>query len=195
MVAAMHDPADFARLIGDVIRVGSVASVDRASATCTVRIGDLLTDDVPWLAFRAGGTKCWSPPAIGEQGLLLCPEGDTAAGVFLAGMTSDANPAPSAADKVDLLRFVDGAEIRYDAAAHLLVAKLPAGGRAELDAPAGIRLVGPVEIVGTLTTSDDVAIGGKAVAQGDVTGAGISLKDHIHPGVQPGGGKSLAPLP
>jgi phage baseplate assembly protein V len=191
----MSDPSDLQRLIGDVIRVGTVASIDRANATCTVQIGDLMTGDIPWLAFRAGGTKCWSPPTIGEQGLLLCPEGDTAAGVFLAGMSSDANAAPSSADKVDLLRFVDGAEISYDAETHRLVAKLPAGGRAEIEAPDGIKLIGPVEIVGKLTTSDDVAIGGKATAQGDVVGAGISLSKHTHLGVQPGGGKSQGPLP
>ncbi|HEX8446268.1 MAG TPA: phage baseplate assembly protein V [Sphingomonas sp.] len=190
----MSDPADLQRLIGDVIRTGIVASIDHANATCIVRIGNLLTDEVPWLAFRAGGTAAWSPPTIGEQCLLLCPEGDTAAGVVLLGLYSDANPAPAAAEDVELLRFVDGAEISYDAAAHRLVAKLPAGGRAEIEAPDGITLVGPVEIWGTLSVRDDLDVGGKADVDGDVKGAGISLAKHVHPGVQSGPAKTLAPL-
>ncbi|MFD1949905.1 phage baseplate assembly protein V [Sphingomonas arantia] len=178
----MSDPSDTQRLIGDAIRLGTIETVDRAAATCTVRIGDLLTDEVPWLAFRAGGSCAWSPPTIGEQCLLLCPEGDTASGVVLLGLYSDANPAPSSADKLDLLRFADGAEISYDAVAHRLTAKLPAGGSATIDAPGGIELIGPVTITGKVTVSDDV------VADG------ISLKSHVHAGVQSGGAKTLVPF-
>jgi len=190
----MSDPADLQRLIGDAIRLGTIASVDRASATCTVEIGDLVTGEVPWLAFRAGGSARWSPPTIGEQCLLLCPEGDTSAGVVLLGIYSDANPAPSSAEDLDLVRYADGAEIAYDARSHTLFAKLPAGGRAEIDAPGGLKITGPVQIVGKVTISDDVDIGGKASVDGDVVGAGISLGKHTHPGVQAGGAKTQAPL-
>jgi len=194
MVAAMKDPADIARQIGDVIRFGTIASVDYAAATCTVHIGDLLTGEVCWLAFRAGGTAAWSPPTIGEQCLLLCPEGDTAAGVALVGIYSSANPAPSDSATTNLLRFADGAEIRYDSETHELAAVLPAGGRAIIEAPE-IELRSNVRITGKLTVEADLAIGGKADVKGDVVGAGISLSKHTHLGVQPGSGKSQGPLP
>jgi len=185
----MHDPADLARQIGDVIRFGTIASVDYAAATCAVRIGDILTDEICRLAFRAGGTAAWSPPTIGEQCLYLCPEGDTAAGVSLVGVYSSENPAPSASETATLLRFADGAEIRYDSATHELAAVLPAGARAILEAP-DIELRGNVRMTGKLNAEADVAIGGKAVAQGDVVGAGIGPKDHLQPRVQTG-----SPLP
>lgn len=182
----MSDPSDIQRLIGDAIRLGTIASVDRASATCTVAIGDLVTDEVPWLAFRAGGTSAWSPPTIGEQCLLLCPEGDTAAGVVLLGLYSDANPAPSSED-LDLVKYADGARIGYDAVNHRLTAILPGGGSARIVAPAGLTFEGPVTIKGPVT------INGKVDATGDVTGAGVSLKSHMHSLVRAGTDKSGPP--
>lgn len=184
----MSQSSDLPRLIGDAIRLGTIESVDRANATCTMTIGGIVTPDLPWLAFRAGGSAAWSPPTIGEQGVLLCPEGDTAAGVVLLGLYSDANPAPSSAEKVDLLRFADGAEIAYDAATHALTAKLPAGGTALIVAPGGVTINGPLNVTG------DVTITGKATASTDMIGGGISLKSHKHPGVQAGSAQTQAPV-
>jgi len=183
----MSDPADTQRLIGDIIRLGTIDSVDRAGATCRVRIGDLISGDVPWLAPRAGPTRIWSPPAIGEQCLLLCPEGDTLAGVVLPGLFSNANPAPSAAD-LDLVEFADGARIAYDANAHALTALLPDGATVTIAAPGGITLHADVTIEGKL------AVTGTIDADGEVTGQGIGLSAHQHDKTQPGGGRSGTPV-
>lgn len=43
----MSDPADNARLIGDIVREGTVESVDLAKRMCRYRTGDLVTGDVP----------------------------------------------------------------------------------------------------------------------------------------------------
>ncbi len=61
---------------------------------------------------------------------------------------------------------------------------------------AGIRVLSPtkvtleaplVEIIG------DVTVTGTVVAQGDVTGDGVSLHDHVHGGVTTGGGSTAPP--
>ena len=80
----MSDPTDNARLIGDIVREGTVESVDLAKRMCRYRTGDLVTDEVPWLSSRSGATKRWSPPSVGEQGLLICPEADNERGDRLA---------------------------------------------------------------------------------------------------------------
>lgn len=183
----MSDPADIQRLVGDVIRLGTIASVDPANATCTVCAGAIVSPELPWLAFRAGGTRFWSPPTVGEQCLMLCPEGDTAAGVVLLGLYSDANPAPDTAAGLDLVEYGDGARIGYDAVAHALTAILPAGGTVALTAPGGVTITGP------LTVEGEVTIKGKATASEDVVGGGISLKSHRHGGVQSGSARTGAP--
>ncbi|MFP5435195.1 MAG: hypothetical protein ACLGIM_19085 [Alphaproteobacteria bacterium] len=38
------------QLTGDVLRLGTIASVDHANATCTVESGDILTGELPWAA-------------------------------------------------------------------------------------------------------------------------------------------------
>jgi phage baseplate assembly protein V len=174
------------RIIGNIVRLGTIESVDRAEATCRVRIGEIVSGDVCWIVQRAGNTKIWSPPTIGEQCLLICPEGDTDGGVAILGLFSDANPAPSA-DDIDLIQFGDGAIVSYDAVAHHLVVRLPAGASADIVAPAGLNITGPVAITG------DVTITGKATASDDVIGGGKSLKNHKHTGVQAGAAVSGPP--
>ncbi|CCA91310.1 phage baseplate assembly protein V [Novosphingobium sp. PP1Y] len=178
----MAQPLDPEQLTGDVLRLGVIASVDHAQATCTVESGDVVTGDLPWIAPRAGGLRVWSPPTVGEQCLLLSPEGDIENGVVIVGLYCDAFPAPSANPDLVHLEFDDGAVIAYDLAGHALTVTLPAGGTATVDAPGG------------LTLNCDVTVNGTLSASTDVVGAGISLKGHKHGGVQAGGAQTGAPV-
>lgn len=169
----------------DLIRFGSVKSVDLASGTCVVEIGDpqegaIETPPVKWRAGRAGKTRMWSPPSVGEQVLLLCPGGDLAAAVTVPGVYSSAYPA-NGDSLTEILEFGDGAVLSYDTVAHVLVATLPEGGTAQITAPGGLSITGDVTITGTVTVSEDVTAGG------------ISLKNHVHGGVQAGGTSTGAP--
>lgn len=182
----MHRPD---HSIGEALQEGVIASVDYSAATCTVQLGDLVTGDLPWLTGRAGAVRIWSPPTVGEGCLVAAPEGDLANGLVLLGTWSNANPAPSASPDLTLIAFRDGAALSYDHAAHALAVILPGGGSALIDAPAGITINGPVSIDGDVTISGDVT------AAGDVTADSVSLKQHRHSAVQPGGGQSGPPAP
>lgn len=182
MVAPMAQTQDPEQLTGDVLRLGTIASVDHASATCTVESGGIVTGELPWIAQCAGGVRSWSPPSVGEQCLLLSPEGDLENGLVIVGLYSDAYPSPSHDPNVVHLEFADGAMIAYDQASHSLSVSLPASGSAAIDAPAGVTING------------DVTVNGKITASTDVIGAGISLKSHKHGGVQSGGAQTGAPV-
>lgn len=182
MVSGVAEPVDTPRLIGDLLREGVV--IERAGATCRVAIGDLESGPLPWLAGRAGDATIWSPPSIGEQVLVLSPEGDLARGIVLPGLYSDAHAAP-AEDGSTMLRFGDGTVIQYDPAARHLNATVP-GGSATIEAQ-DIVLLGSVTIMG------DVEVGGTLTASGDVVGSGKSLKDHVHTKVQAGAAISGPP--
>lgn len=186
MVASMTANPDFQRLVGDIVRPGLIASVDHAAARCTVEIGDIVTGPLPWIAFRAGRARIWSPPSVGEQCLLICAEGDAASGFVLPAIYSAANPAPSNSGDAVLIAFEDGSVIGYDMAAHALTVTL-ADGSATIDAPGGITINGPLAVTG------DVTVDGGIEASDDVTGGGVSLKSHRHSGVQAGGAQTGAP--
>lgn len=171
--------------VSDLIRLGTIASVDLAAARCVVTYGsdedDATTPPIRWLAARAGATRIWSPPSVGEQVLLLVPDGQIAAAVALCGLVQDAFPA-AGSDLTEILMFDDGARISYDPVGHALQALLPGEGTAEIDAPGGLTIRGDVTIEGLVSVSQDV------VADG------VSLKAHLHGGVQAGGSQSGAPV-
>jgi phage baseplate assembly protein V len=180
MVAAMAEHADTQRLIGDLLREGVVVSVDHAAATARVQFADdLTTGDIPWLASRAGSTRTWSPPAIGEQVMVVAPEADTSRSVIIGSLSSDAHPHP-ANDESTLTEYEDGARIGYDPKSHALTAILPAGATLRIDADGGFLFKGD------LTVDGDIKSNGTITADTNVVGAGKSLKTHTHTGVQAG---------
>jgi phage baseplate assembly protein V len=168
-----------------LIRLGVIASVDLEAARCTVRCGDpeggeTVTPPIRWIMPRCGDTRIWSPPTVGEQVVLICPDGEIGAGVALTGITRDSFP-PLGSTLEERIDFVDGAQVRYDPEAHHLEALLPDGATATITAPGGLTINGDITLNGKLTASDDVIA------------SGISLKNHRHGGTQPGGGQTGAP--
>lgn len=187
MVAGMADPADLQRLLGDLVREGVVVSVDLAAGTARVQFADeLTTGDIPWLSARAGATRTWSPPAKGEQVVVLAPEADTARGIIIGSLSSDARPHP-ASDASTLAEYADGARIGYDPEAHALTARLPAGATVLIEAEGGLRFKGDLDVEGDIRSTKTIT------AETDVLGGGKSLKGHVHTAVQPGSGVSGKP--
>lgn len=96
------------------IRLGTIAAVDHGNARCRVKSGGLLSDWLPWLERRAGTTRDWDPPTVGEQCLLLSPSGEPAGGIVLVGIFSNAAPAPSDSPDECTREYPDGARITYN---------------------------------------------------------------------------------
>lgn len=195
----MDSVSELQRQLGNAIRLGTVAEVDLGTARCRVDTGEVKTDFVPWFVPRAGATIEWSAPVVGEQGVLLCPGGDTNGAVFLRGVYSDAFPAPGSTAAQHLVRFPDGALMQYDHEAHALQATLPSGGTAEITADGGVTVNGPFTVNGESTfngntqTNGDAGVSQTLTAQTDVVGGGKSLKGHKHTAVQSGGAVSGPP--
>lgn len=110
----MNNVAELLRLIHNLIRLGTIAEVDHATARCRVQIGELTTARLPWLELRAGETRTWNPPTLGEQVLVLSPGGDLSAGVVLSGLYRQAHPAPSADENLIGTWHPDGTRVEYD---------------------------------------------------------------------------------
>lgn len=183
----MQDEEDIPLDPSTLIRLGTVQSVSLRPPRITLLIGDpeadgddLETPPLRWFALRSGATRRWSVPSVGEEAVLLCPDGQIGNGVALVGLINDSFP-PAGDSLAEIIAFADGALLAYDPEAHQLSATLPEGGSAVITAPGGIRLVGNVEIEGQLTASQDVVAGG------------ISLRSHRHGGVQGGGGMTQGP--
>ncbi|WP_321939802.1 phage baseplate assembly protein V [Paraburkholderia sp. J8-2] len=168
------DANEFRRLIVNMIRKGSVFDVDLTSnpPTCRVSVGDpddadnpgLTTNWIPFATTRAGTTREWNPLTKGEQVILLCPMGDPAQGIAVAGINSDAAPAPSNSPDKHLRVYPDGAQLEYDHAAHALTATLPEGATVLIVAPGTVN----VQTKAASVQADDITLDAR---QTTVTGA------------------------
>lgn len=164
---------DINGLIGDLIRFGTVHSVDLGHGMAVVEAGDIITPPLPWTE-QAGSFRTWRPPSVGEQVILLCPEGDIEGGLILRGLFSNTFPAP-ASDDFQHLYGADG-----------LIITLTGDGLS-ITAPGGAAITADVSITG------NVDVSGTITASEDVVGGGISLKGHTHGGVQGGGASTGGP--
>lgn len=187
---------DLTRRLENLIRLGTIAAVDHATARCRVTTGGITTGWLPWLSQRAGADREWNPPTEGEQVLLVSTSGQLANGVAITGLFSDLIPANGERAGLHRTTYRDGAVIEYDSIAHHLRAILPPAGTTELESLGGISIKGPITHVGDYTqTGNQTVTGGVTVSQDVVAGpASISLISHRHTGVQSGSSQTGVPV-
>lgn len=177
---------DIIRRLENLIRIGTVASVDHANARCTVDCVGIMTAPLPWITARAGTDRTWDAPTVGEQVLVFAPGGEMMQAVVLMGLYHDGRPAPATQPNIKTRHFEDGCTITYDTNAHALSAILPSGGTAVITANGGITLNGDTTVNGNVKISGNQSVSGSMSAKGnistpsDVSAAGISLKAHRH---------------
>jgi len=168
--------AELERRLLNIVRFGTVASVNTSSKTCRVKLNDTLTTgDLPWAVRRAGRVRTASAPSVGEQVTVIAPAGELSQAVVFLAIYQSAFDAPSTDPDDDWVQYADGAVIHYNQRSHSLQASLPAGGTVTVQADGGITLIGDVTINGTLHTT------------GDTVAGSVSLQQHVHGGIQPGG--------
>lgn len=177
------------RLIGDLVRVGVIDSVDLAAGKAIVSFGAQTTPPIDWL-MAVGDTTIWIPPTVGQQVAVICPEADPEQGFIVSGLPSSAM-APLFLGRKNAIRFSDGAEIRYDPDAGQLNVETP--GKVTLVAPGGVLIQGDTTIDGAVEITGDVHTPGTITGDTDVVAAGKSGKGHKHTGVTAGSGVSGGP--
>ncbi|RLL46422.1 phage baseplate assembly protein V [Acinetobacter cumulans] len=134
--------AELHRRLENLIRFGTIKTIHPAKpfTTVTVTIGEITTAKLRFLTLRAGKTKTWDPPTVGEEVVVISPSGVLEMGVAIAGFNNKDNPSPS--DNLDqtIRVFEDGCILAYDVSSHHLSAILPPGGTVELTANGGVTV-------------------------------------------------------
>lgn len=198
---------DISRLLRNLIRTGVVVETDLAAGRCRVKTGGITTDWLQWLTQRAGRSRSWWAPSVGEQVMLLAVGGELSTAFILPGIFSDAHPAPSASADGWHVAFPDGATLSYEpetgalqvagiktadiTASESITATVPvvlvkAETRITLDAPDVVctnRLItGSIEVQRGGTMTGNIAHSG-----GALTSNGVQVDSHSHGAVQRGG--------
>lgn len=117
-------PADFAelkRMINNLIRQGTIYAVN--SDRVQVLSNKLITGWLPWMTHRAGNAKTWWQPSVGEQVLILSPNGNLELGCVLPSLYCDDFAPPTTDPNQYMVEFPDGATFVYDSSASTLTIK------------------------------------------------------------------------
>ncbi|AGH75411.1 phage tail protein [Edwardsiella piscicida C07-087] len=198
---------ELARAIRNLIRSGVVTEVDTVQGLCRVQSGGIQTTWLNWLTTRAGRSRTWWAPSVGEQVLLLAIGGELDTAFVLPGIFSDDNPAPSASADAWHVAFPDGAVIEYEPETGALT--VSGIKTADVTASESITATVPVVLVkaveritldtpevictNKLTTATlEVQKGGQMTGNIEHTGGtfksnGVQVDSHGHGGVQRGG--------
>lgn len=106
--------SELQRKLANIIRVGIVEKVDYEKARVRVKIGEFVTDWIPWITSKAGEDKTWSPLSVDEQVVILSPLGELSLGIVLPAIYQQKYSAPENRKEVSSLVFQDGTKLSYD---------------------------------------------------------------------------------
>ena len=98
------------RLITNLIRTGTFSELDKDNWLCRVKTGDLETNWINWLALRAGNSRTWWKPSVGEQVVLLSLGGNLDTAFALLAVYSDAFSPPSGTEDGNVTEYLDGSQ-------------------------------------------------------------------------------------
>lgn len=203
------DLAELSRRLENVIRFGTILEVDHASTRCRVKSGKLDTNWLRWFEARAGETKTWNPPTVGEQCVIFSPSGEVENGMVFYGAPSDVIDTPSHDPVKHIVKLPDGATFTYDhAASHLEITGIKT---ATICASDSITNDTPLTHCTGRLTVDDLLTYGNGIAgtggdwgnvitgnffhtEGVLNSNGIVVHDHGHENVMVGGDVSGKPV-
>lgn len=115
--------AELQRQFNNLVRIGTVHSVDYQQNTARVEFGAVVTDYLPWLTTRAAGNRTYDSLEVGEQVFVITPPGQ-ALGVIVGVLNQSKFPAPDHSPEIQKTVYKDGSVISYDRAAHVLTADI-----------------------------------------------------------------------
>ncbi|MFK3660027.1 phage baseplate assembly protein V [Scandinavium sp. NPDC088450] len=183
------------RLITNLIRTGTVTEVDQDNWLCRVKTGDLETNWISWLTLRAGTSRTWWKPSVGEQVVLFSLGGNLETAFALPAVYSNQFPPPSDSEDGSVTEYPDGGWFEYE----------PSTGRWYVRgiksmvieaADSVIFKTGEfvVEADTTRINSDVVLNGAVTQGGGQMSSNGIVVDDHAHNKVKSGGETSGGPV-
>lgn len=177
------------RLISNLIRTGTITEVDADKWLCRVKTGDLETNWLNWLTLRAGKSRTWWKPSVGEQVLILAVGGELTTAFVLPGIYSDACPPPSSSEDAMVTAFPDGGLIEYEPETGRYLVK--AGASIVFDAPESIAIKTALLDI----KADQTVIKGEVTQSGGAMSSnGVVVDDHAHTGVIKGGDNTGGPV-
>ncbi|WP_430735168.1 phage baseplate assembly protein V [Halodesulfovibrio aestuarii] len=180
--------AELQRQFNNLVRIGTVHSVDYQKNTARVEFGQVVTDYLPWLTTRAAGNRTYDSLEVGEQVFVITPPGQ-ALGVIVGVLNQTAYPAPDHSPEVQKTIYKDGSVISYDRAAHVLAAdikgdvKVVATGNIQVEATQAVDVEAGTTATITaknINLNGIITLNGPLSQGGGSNGGNASFKGSLH---------------
>ena len=156
----------------NMIRYGTISSINPKLGSARVSFADksgVVSHDLPVLVPGSLQNKHYHMPSVGENVLCIFLPNGIQRGFILGSFYNVNNAPPVTSATKDHITYSDGTVTEYDSSTHTMM----------------INCVGTINV--TAPTVNINASGG------DVLVSGISLKSHIHSGVQSGSSNTGGP--
>lgn len=166
------DIRELTKIVRNMLRVGVVSSVNPGASMARVTFPDrdgLVSKEVHIGVDGALGTKHYWVPHIGEE--VLCAfcsnDNNLGEGYIIRSLYNTQDLPPAASASVRMIQFDDGTIVKND------------GGNITVAATGSVTISAP-----------SITIEG---GSGDIVVNGVSLVNHTHGGITPGGGNTAPP--
>ena len=174
--------AETFRRISNLVAVGTVTQSKSADgiSLCRVKIGERVTDFLPYMQHSSSFKRCATPVRVGEQVVVLHPFGDGDFGIVVGSIFNKGSKEPAGySDTKEIVEFEDGTVVSYDTASKTLdlnavgsinvVCKDASVQANSISVTATTSHSGDVTINGNLTVSGTADVGGNFTTGGTVT--------------------------
>ncbi|SIO25841.1 phage baseplate assembly protein V [Halodesulfovibrio marinisediminis] len=177
--------AELYRQVNNLVRIGTVHSVDYERNMARVAFGAAITDYLPWLTTRAAGNRTYESLEVGEQVFVITPPGQ-ALGVIVGVLNQNAYPHPAQSPEIQKTVFKDGSVVMYDRASHVLTADIK--GDVNVVASGNVQVEAGKDITATAGKAVEIAAGSSVT----VTAKNITLNGQttINGSLSQGGGSN-----
>lgn len=192
-MSADYEIGELQRQVANAIRIGKVTELDEANARVKVSVAGLTTTWLPWGASRAGETRQWSPPRVGEQVVIASPYGDMAQAVVIASLFSDEKPAPASSKDQETTVYPDGSTVDYNSATNTLTVTVSGAGNVIVNCKVATVVAETSVMLDTPMThcTGDLVVDGAFSYSGGMTGSGGGITAVITGNVQINGDLGL----
>jgi phage baseplate assembly protein V len=108
------------RRLLQIVRIGVIQEIDYSKAKARVKVGDNVTGWRPWVS----QAKAWIPPAVGDQVVVLSPNGDFEQGILLPALYHSKSKPPSNKGNEIKFKLSENSSVCFDSNLENLTIKI-----------------------------------------------------------------------
>jgi phage baseplate assembly protein V len=108
------------RRLLQIVRIGVIQEIDYTKAKARVKVGDNVTGWRPWVSLA----KAWIPPAVGDQVVVLSPNGDFEQGILFPALYHSKSKPPSNKENELKIKLSENSSVCFDSNLEKLTVKI-----------------------------------------------------------------------